>query len=214
MLTRPSYFKLLVAALFLIGLSLCVFGFCGSGLLTENSPGVVSEAKHRRHPESEGRIAQARGQGTASEVLTRAFRFLRGRRESMPRELGSQVAQKLGIRPRALNLATAQFIWAKGQGLWLVGGGRGGICLVQASGGGVACDLVARVAHRGLALGVFDAPSKANARPHNFQLLGIAPDWARSVRLSVAGSPRSTPVRHDVYLFRANAPISVKKLEG
>jgi hypothetical protein len=213
MFTRPSHFQLLVAALFLIGLSLCVFGFYGSGLLTKNSPGVVSEAKHRRHPESEGKIAQARGQEMASEVLARAFRFLRGRPESMPRELGSQVAQQLGIRPRTLNLAAAQFIWAEGQRLWLVGGG-GGICLVQASGGAVACDLAARVAHRGLALGVFDAPSKANARPHNFQLLGIAPDWARFVRLSVAGVPRSTPVRHGVYLFRANAPISVKKLEG
>jgi hypothetical protein len=88
-------------------------------------------------------------------------------------------------------------------------------CIAQVRMGGVTCDSVANFVKRGLSLGAFKpSPKGRAARPRDFVVIGLAPDWTQTVRMKVGSTTRRIPIRLNAYGLRAAEPITVKRLDG
>jgi hypothetical protein len=142
------------------------------------------------------------------------FAVLSGPPVTMPERL-RQVAQRTlgrGQKRLGLHFDTAHHLHTvAGIGIWAVRG-AGVTCLFHDQAILAACDTNTSIAHKGLTMvGGRPSPNATHSLPASFLALGIAPDWAKAVRLGVIGR-RSRVVRisHNTFVFRAAGPISVK----
>ena len=143
------------------------------------------------------------------------FDLLTSAKRAMPEKLEKKVIRILG--------ATADGLWfwkaARAQtvagAVWVVPGHRR-ICLVEATGGSVACDSVADVVDRGLALEIFRAPTRQISRPHDFVIYGVVPNWVKFARVQAGKRrPRAIPIKNNVFALRsANNPLVLLRLEA
>jgi hypothetical protein len=144
------------------------------------------------------------------------YRFLRDPNEDAPHHVMASIRQAQAKSSAALRVETSHLVHSTDGGIWVVTGrlsGKGVACAVQASRAAVSCAPIANIDRNGLALGIVKHPSKP---PHVFLVLGIAPDWARSVRAQVGvgknATARTVPVRNNAYAIRAGVPIFVEGL--
>lgn len=86
----------------------------------------------------------------------------------------------------------------------------GAVCLAQGHRGSAACGTVGRVTAEGLSLGVFSPPSKDVPRPHNFLLLGLAPDRVHEVEISIGRRRKRVAVQNNLYSAAGGRPIFVR----
>lgn len=117
--------------------------------------------------------------------------------------------QHLGLRfDRAYLLETPI-----GVGLWVVRG-NGATCIFESKQGSASCAPDAVVERKGLELVIGRGKAAAlNGLPDHFLAVGIAPNWASSVRLRVLGGrSMSVAVVENAYGLRARAPIDRQAL--
>jgi hypothetical protein len=157
---------------------------------------------------AQGPVRSSASLTRSRRALVHAFGFMRGRPERMPSRLRSHVLAVIGA-PAGANLEDAQRLRSSTGDMWVVRAGRAA-CLVRAPKGAVACDTIEDAADRGLILGTVDAPGGAAQR---FLVLGVAPDWARAVRLKVGKHARRISVDKNVYALRGKQPILLDGLE-
>jgi len=145
------------------------------------------------------------------------FSATRGPAEFMPLQIRQAAKATLGKGQRQLGLRFegAQYLDTPlGIGMWVVKG-RGVTCIFHERKALAACNVSVDVGRRGLTLvaGARDADAGTNTLPTRFLALGIAPDWARAVRLQIVGGGSKTiPVIDNAYALRARAPINVEGL--
>jgi hypothetical protein len=96
--------------------------------------------------------------------------------------------------------------------MWLVRGDHIS-CLVQELEGALQCNTTAEVARHGIVLGVFTQRDRSSHPQSRFVVLGLAPDWAKRVRLLVARRIRIVRIRNNAYAFHAELPIKLMRLE-
>jgi hypothetical protein len=147
------------------------------------------------------------------------FSALRGKGTAMPPYLRRVTRETLGRGHQVLNLRFQRAQYAKtalGFGIWVLRG-EGITCMLHASATLVACNAIATVARHGLKMvgGDDPTPPPPGALPDRFLAFGIAPDWARAVRVRIVGGASKTiPIDDNTYALRAGAPINVEKLIG
>jgi hypothetical protein len=130
----------------------------------------------------------------------------------LPAAVRNQIVSALGPRSAAVRPFRTQHIATPQGDLWLVDG-REQSCLIEGGKGGITCASNHLVRRYGLAVGIGDAPTQPGGKPHNFLLLGIAPDSIHRVLLKIGAGTQEVPVRHNVYTHRANVPIVISRLE-
>jgi hypothetical protein len=144
----------------------------------------------------------------ARRALRRGFRLWRAPGATPPAALRRKVLATLGA-PAGARFEDARYVRTARGGIWVADAGRV-TCLIQAARGAVICDATARVARRGLMLGVYSVA--AGGRPKDFLVLGIAPDGAGHARLRVGGRVRRVVVRDNAYAAGAEEPIGLAGL--
>jgi hypothetical protein len=147
----------------------------------------------------------------ARRAERRRFRLMRGPVEAMPMSLQTRVKAVLGA-PSSARFARTQLAQTHAGGVWVVELEKA-TCLVQAGSGAAACDSTAGFVRRGIVLGLFEPPTPAGGPPRGFLVLGIAPDWARTVALGVGNRVRRVRVHGNVYELRASKPITFQRLK-
>lgn len=141
----------------------------------------------------------------------------RGPAESMPQRLRRTARETLGGGQQHLGLRfdNAQYVdTTLGVGIWVVRG-NAITCIFHERKAVSACNTSVDVGWRGLVLviGLKGQNAPLPALPAHFLALGIAPDWARAVRLQiVGGASKTVPVIDNAYALRARAPINVERL--
>lgn len=146
-------------------------------------------------------------------TLLRNFSLLRQRPERMPRRLQHKVLTTLDASAGGLKLSDAQYAPTVAGGVW-VAYGRRIACIVQAPDGNVGCKPLSMATRRGIVLGIGAPPDGAGNLPDHFLVVGLAPDWAKAVRVRVGESKAQTiPVRKNVYSLQAPELIVVERLE-
>jgi hypothetical protein len=130
----------------------------------------------------------------------------------MPPELRSALTAALDDRGAGLRFGKAIPVPTPHARLWMVDGG-GITCIVQERGKALSCIASAVFAKKGLAIGVFDPPSRPDGRLSGFLVLGVAPEWAEKVRLKIEGTVREIPTRQNAYSYEADRPITVEGFE-
>lgn len=153
--------------------------------------------------------------GNSPSARVRAFGFLGGPPEPLSHRIGNHVASALGLRPSSLGLNTAQYVGVHGGGIWLVSLRDANVmCAIDAVGWAVTCDEAPNVIARGLALGLFRAPTSPTKAPISFRLVGIAPDWAIAARVKVREQTFSIPIQRNGYSIRTQSPATLVGLLG
>jgi hypothetical protein len=139
---------------------------------------------------------------------------MRGDSEQMPPHMQILIKETLGAPRRSgFQLNRAQYARTGDGGIWVVTG-KNMACLVQAVRGAMACDVMADVIDQGLLLVVYKPPKSRGELPSHFLALGLAPDWARAVRLRIGSNTiRNVAVRGNAYALRAERPIRLERLE-
>ena len=84
------------------------------------------------------------------------------------------------------------------------------ICLAQGGRGSVACSPVTR-AKEGVSLGAFSPPSEQIPRPHDFLLLGLAPDGVTKVVVVIGARRRTLAVRNNLFAASGDRPVLTKR---
>jgi urease beta subunit len=117
-----------------------------------------------------------------------------------------------GASELKLQFDHAHYLLATASGdAWLVDG-RGVSCLLDRGGGSVVCDTAIAAARDGLLLETAAHGAKRHV-PSQFRAVGVAPGWARSVRLKVGGGERELRLpRSHIYAIRARSPIDVLQM--
>jgi len=86
------------------------------------------------------------------------------------------------------------------------------VCLVQGQSGSVACSPQPRAEAEGVSLGAFTPPSKRIPRPHDFLLMGLAPDGIRKVVVTIGKRRQKIAVRDNLFSASGSQPILIKQL--
>jgi hypothetical protein len=163
--------------------------------------------------------ADSSPQGGRSRVAQLgAYRALRGPEEKAPSYVEASIRQGLGKSHGSFRAESSHLVHTTAGGIWVVtgrvSGGSVG-CVVQASRAAVSCAPAVEMARNGLALGIVKHPSRP---PHTFLVLGIAPDWVRTVRAKIgAGTDaaiRAVAVRGNAYAMSAHVPILIEGFCG
>ncbi|HKT84144.1 MAG TPA: hypothetical protein VJQ84_09950, partial [Solirubrobacterales bacterium] len=88
-------------------------------------------------------------------------------------------------------------------------------CAVKAGSGAVSCLPTTISARAGITLGLDTRATNEGTSPRGFLLIGVAPDWVKTVGVRISGGPnRTLPVKHNVYSMRAAAPILAEEYCG
>lgn len=150
--------------------------------------------------------------GTAATAVTRAslrraIGAARGTPGRVPLSLQKKVLASLGA-PADVAFEDAHRIGTSHGAVWLAHL-RGTTCMIRARDGSLACNATARVARKGLLLGIY---AVSQGRPRDFVLIGIAPDWAHRARLRVGARTRDVAVRSNAYAMGAARPIQLDRL--
>lgn len=132
----------------------------------------------------------------------------KGRPEPMPAAMRGAVENTIGLAPELhLRFARSQLIRAPGgQDLWLVEG-RGVTCLFRAGVGTSTCQTTAATRQGGAQIAVSLPPRAGSSQPSGFLLVGVAPNWARAIRVLIGNQRVYVPIHHHVYEARRTNPI-------
>jgi hypothetical protein len=145
------------------------------------------------------------------------FASLRGEPTAMPPALERKARETLGRGHRQLGLRFehAQHLKTSlGFGIWILRG-KGVTCMFHGTATLVACNATAQVSRYGLKMvgGDDPTPPPPGVLPDRFLAFGIAPDWARAVRVRIVGGASKTiSIDDNTYVLRARAPINVEQL--
>jgi hypothetical protein len=148
-----------------------------------------------------------------SLVAKRSFHILRGATESLPLAIRSHLADQLAqpeasqFRPTLVQRAHTS------EGTAWVFLERDSLCIAQGHLGGVACAQVARAVKDGVSLGVFAAPTKLQKHPHDFHLIGLAPDGITHIHVTIGPHRQLIAVRDNVFVASADRPIFIRELQ-
>jgi hypothetical protein len=157
---------------------------------------------------SQGRVA-----GDNYVAIKQHFLLLRGPAESLPQPLRLHLTRLLrGRSAHDIRPVLAQRAVAAGEPVWVFIESAN-VCLAQGGLGSVACSKAGRAKLEGVSLGVFSPPSKRIRRPHNFLLLGLAPDGITRVGITVGKRRRTISVRNNVFAASGDRPILIKQFE-
>jgi hypothetical protein len=139
------------------------------------------------------------------------FASFRGKGREMPRSMHRAVRETIGKgQPLHLDFGNAYLIrMATGVKVWVVRG-KSVVCIVRDVKASIACDTSVNAARHGLVLGTYRIGPPPQRKPTQFLMLGIAPDWARAVRIKVRYGPaRTVPVSKNAFSFLSKSPIRV-----
>jgi hypothetical protein len=144
----------------------------------------------------------------------RAFQILRLNEETAPRYIETSVLGAVKD-PQAFHIHGSHFVQTAGGGIWVVTGANSQTsqtCLIQANTGTTACAPTSVSTRIGLTLGVVRRVSGRAGSARLFLILGIAPDWVRSVKVTtLGGSAHILPVNSNSYSMQASAPILLER---
>jgi len=113
-----------------------------------------------------------------------------------------------------LRFDQAQFIRTEGGvGVWLVKGNKVA-CIFEAESVVGACNTGLDIARNGLILVTSREYPPRGQLPEHFLGVGIAPNWAKAVRLRVGPQREIIPVANNVYSLQARDPINLEELIG
>lgn len=137
----------------------------------------------------------------------KSFAIARSRPETLNPRIGRDIEKTLGVDPDTFH--DPQYAHTQEGGMWLVWA-RGSACILHAGSGAVSCATLGTVVREGLPLGM---AKRLDGRTRVYELLGIAPDWAKAVRLKVGKRIRRALIHHNAYSYRANSRILIEELE-
>lgn len=129
--------------------------------------------------------------------------------EGMPMALRRSIAKNLqGVDALHLRFARARHERTPiGVGLWVVEG-EGVTCLFREDSPASSCRTSLATKRQGIWLETYKISKAQPGRPSHFLALGAVPEGVRAMSATIAGSPRTVPVRNDVWAVRAESPIS------
>jgi hypothetical protein len=156
--------------------------------------------------------SNAKAAGQSHRAVKEHFLLLRGPTETLPQSLRSHLGRLLrGRSNRELRPFLAHRAVADEEPIWVFMERRN-LCLAQGGLGSVACSKVHRAELDGVSLGVFSPPSKDVPRPHDFLLLGLAPNDVRKVEITIGKRRQLIDVKKNLYFVAGDQPILVKRL--
>jgi hypothetical protein len=204
---------------FPIGLSVLLCIAIVWAILLLDRGGADSQGR-RRSIAGIGRVWQQMAQSEGSEIKVDArrgkwpFSHVRPNAFGMPPRQQKEAFALLG-RPALLQLRFDSALYARtptGIGLWLVPG-KGVICIFRAVRIASSCSTTAAVYRRGLQLQIFRSGATPASKPTQFTVLGVVPNWANAVSISVDGRRRKLPVVNNAFAGEAKSPIRILGLE-
>lgn len=147
--------------------------------------------------------------------LAQAFSAFRGQPEPFPASLQGRLTDMADKSiDNSASFKEAQYVHSAAGGLWLVPS-RHIVCAIQVASETTACTSSKSFLLHGMVVGTFDPPEQSRRHPHNFAVMGIAPKWARSVRIRI-GQGRARKIglsaKTGTYAARAPRPIHVLAL--
>lgn len=154
--------------------------------------------------------------GSAS-AMRRAYAVMRTPPEPMPAQLATHTFRTLDAPSHALDFDDAQYAVTPPGALWIVTG-QDVACIVQAGPGAVTCGTVSNVVQDGLVISIGTGrptnpiENQGVSPPQRFEVLGLAPDSARSVEIKVGRRTHTRPVRGNTYSVQAKQIALVKRL--
>jgi hypothetical protein len=96
--------------------------------------------------------------------------------------------------------------------IWVVRG-TNIVCIVRANKVAVGCGTRLDAERHGLTLEVYRLAPPPKRDPTRFIALGLAPDWAKAVRIRIGGHGRRTvPILGNTFSLAAAGPIFVERL--
>jgi hypothetical protein len=141
----------------------------------------------------------------------RSFRLLRKPRERLPRGLRLHLAHLLGSD----HLLHAQPQLAQQErthdGVAWVFSDKYDICLAQGAHGAVTCTPIARARREGVSSGAFSPPSPDVPRPHDFLMMGLAPNRVEQVVITIGKRRNTIKVQSNLFSASGDAPILIKR---
>ena len=197
--------------LLVLAVALAALLWLQSSRSSDDAPAPRAAATAAQQPAWQ-RLQGAAGAGASvpasRRALRQSFRALRGPSEPLPPRLQTKVKETLGAPANVRFTSTQELRTSRGT-VWIASAGAA-TCLIQASHGAVSCDATAKVARRGLVLGVYATTAAGSAK--DFVMLGIAPDWARRARLRVGARTREVAVGGNAYALGAATAIGLDRL--
>lgn len=138
----------------------------------------------------------------------RRFAFLRGRTEAIPTAMKRAIAGAVGgVSALGLHFDHSRLLPTTiGVGVWVIEGDEV-TCISLARDGSTACDTSLRAWRGGLPLQVASVGGSPEDRSAAFLAIGLVPNWASGVRVSIRGRSRIARAPYGAYGVRATAPI-------
>lgn len=148
------------------------------------------------------------------ENQRQAFSVLRRKSEPAPRYVETSVLSGLR-KSRSFHVRSSHLVHTRAENIWIVTGITSGsslTCLVEVITHSVTCIPTSVATRSGLALGAVRR-SKGRDKPvRRFLLIGIVPDWIRSVEVSTLDHARHfLPVTHNSYSTEAFVPVLIER---
>lgn len=148
--------------------------------------------------------------GTRRPAVTNAFRLFSTPAEHMPGAMRSHLARLLSRHsPRHFQPTVEQREEVVGGAAWAFVD-RGAVCLAQDGIGAVACSKARHARSAGVSLGVFSPPS-GGERPHDFLLIGLAPDGVRRVAITIGKRHQTIDVQNNLFSASGEDPVLIKR---
>jgi hypothetical protein len=158
-----------------------------------------------------GSEQRAGTRNAAYSTTMKAFHILQGTTEVMPRRLQLHLASILDRGSHSqLNAAHVQHARTTSGAAWVFVNGSD-LCLASGRRGGVACSQMTRALEEGVSLGVFSPPSKPGQRPHDFLLMGLAPDGVTQVEVSIGKRQQKIAVQSNLFSASGDQPVMLKQ---
>lgn len=146
-----------------------------------------------------------------SRLSANGFQLLRGSPEPLPKSLRLHLAHLLQRDPSSFHPQRTQRGRAADGAVWVFFEGEN-LCLAQGGVGAIACSPAAQASQEGLTLGVFTPPSTHIPRPHDFLVIGLAPNGIGQAVLSIGKTRHVVRVHRNLYSASGNRPILIRRL--
>lgn len=160
---------------------------------------------------SQGSDQRVGTQRTGYSATMKAFHLLQGSTEVMPPPLELHLATILDRGShRQFTADHVQHVRTASGAAWVFVNGSD-LCLAQIGRGGVACSQMTRAREEGVSLGVFSPPSNPSQKPHDFLLIGLAPDGVTRVVVSIGHQHQKIAVRNNLFSASAEQPVLIKQ---
>jgi hypothetical protein len=154
------------------------------------------------------RGAASNAKGSEADVR-KAFAVMETAPEPMPLHLRSRAKETIGGGTRlGLRFDRAQRLMTTIGSAWMVGGSKGILCLLMEDAASSSCGLASDAIESGKVLEIYKS-IPPHGRMHDFRLVGIAPNWARAVRIRIGKKKLMIRVSGNAFGYRAEDPIRV-----